>query len=265
MERKITKLVLADLIFVLLLMLSGSISEWSEPLYIIAFVLPAALLIFTERRDADFSLKLSPAGAAATALAAPLLIGGVFLISALTAAFFSLFGVKSEVDLSGNLWLVILEHAVLPAILEELLFRYAPLRILGGMRRGGAVLLTALLFALSHCNLLQLPYALFAGIVFAALDILTGSILPSLILHLLNNLVSIWWSVSVFETAPVPFVAALILLAAVSLIIIFIKRRGILKKISPIISDFRLSAPPISVVIFIVATLAVSVAAVMNL
>lgn len=252
---------LADLIFVLLLMLSGAISEWSEPLYIIAFVLPAALLIFTERRDADFSLRLSPAGAVATVITAPLLIGGVFLISALTAAFFSLFGIRSEVDLSGNIALVILEHAVLPAILEELLFRYAPLRILGGMRRANAVLLTALLFALSHCNLLQLPYALFAGIIFAAVNILTGSILPSLILHLLNNLVSIWWSLSLYETAPVPFFAVLGALAVLSLAVIFAKREDFKKKIFPIFADLRLSVPPISVVVFIIATLAVSVAA----
>jgi membrane protease YdiL (CAAX protease family) len=40
-------------------------------------------------------------------------------------------------------------------------------------------------------NLLQIPYALAAGIIFAWLDIICESILPSMILHAVNNVISL--------------------------------------------------------------------------
>ena len=84
-----------------------------------------------------------------------------------------------------------MRYGVAPAVFEEMLFRYMPLRALGAHSPKLAIIYSSVLFALAHCNLFQLPYALFAGIVFALVDIAAKSVLPSILLHLINNLLSI--------------------------------------------------------------------------
>lgn len=77
--------------------------------------------------------------------------------------------------------------SVLPAILEEMLFRGY---ILQSLRRFGdlfAIMLSALIFALSHANFAQLPNAFIMGIAIAFLTVKTGSLIPGMILHFINN------------------------------------------------------------------------------
>lgn len=77
--------------------------------------------------------------------------------------------------------------AVLPAVCEEFIFRGV---LYQGYRRcsvSGAVILTAVLFGLMHMNMNQLSYAVVIGLLFAAVNEVTGSILPSLLLHLYIN------------------------------------------------------------------------------
>ncbi len=87
--------------------------------------------------------------------------------------------------------LAVIEIAVLPAIFEELLFRKA---IFGSLKRYGVVFATicsSLAFGLVHQNLTQGIAAFFMGIVFCILVNNTGSIIPSMILHFINNLIGV--------------------------------------------------------------------------
>lgn len=77
--------------------------------------------------------------------------------------------------------------AVMPAICEELIYRGVLFR---GYRKSGAwiaVLLTAFLFGMMHMNLNQFSYAFVMGIFFALLIEVTGSILPTVLLHVYIN------------------------------------------------------------------------------
>ena len=257
-NRKIAKIVLADLLFVFFLTLSGMLAELSDFFYVAAFLFPALFLILTEKSKVRLAPTLRGADIPNFLVSAPLIIGGIILFAFITASILSLFGIKDNTELAGDIFPIIVNHALLPALLEELLFRYAPIRMLGDMKRGNVIILTSALFALAHCDLLKLPYAFFAGIAFAYIDIVTESILPSIILHFINNLISIFnirCSDTVFPTVLYISVAGL---SAISVVIILVKRAAFKEKILPVISDFELRRPNFSVLFFAVLAIAVA-------
>ena len=92
--------------------------------------------------------------------------------------------------------LVFIEIAVLPAIFEELLFRKV---MLSGAKKYGTVfgiLFTSVMFGLIHMNVPQAVNAILIGILFAYLAIKTGSIVPSMILHFINNGVQVLFMIN---------------------------------------------------------------------
>ncbi len=78
-------------------------------------------------------------------------------------------------------------------ILEEMLFRGAieGYMLQKGMRPIVAILLSALIFGLIHMNPAQIPFAFFLGIVFGWLYYRTGSLIPAILGHILNNSISV--------------------------------------------------------------------------
>ncbi len=78
--------------------------------------------------------------------------------------------------------------ALLPAIYEELIFRKFILQFLRNRFRDSvAILLTSLLFALFHINILQGITAFIFGVFLSVIAVRTGSILLCVYAHLLNN------------------------------------------------------------------------------
>ncbi|MGN1132769.1 MAG: lysostaphin resistance A-like protein [Ruminococcus sp.] len=77
--------------------------------------------------------------------------------------------------------------AIIPAITEEIAFRGVVLNFLRPYDDGFAVLVSAILFGLVHGNFVQIPFAFIVGLVCAVLVVKTNSIIPSILLHLLNN------------------------------------------------------------------------------
>lgn len=77
--------------------------------------------------------------------------------------------------------------ALVPAVVEEFIFRGL---IFNGYKKRNplkAALLSALLFGLIHMNINQFTYAFVLGIIFALLTYVTGSIIPSTIAHFVIN------------------------------------------------------------------------------
>lgn len=90
-----------------------------------------------------------------------------------------------------SLVLNLISSAVLPALVEEMVFRGY---ILGALRPQGdgiAIVFSAVLFGLLHGNLLQIPFAFILGLIFGYLTVQTGSIWPAVLIHFLNNAFSI--------------------------------------------------------------------------
>lgn len=94
---------------------------------------------------------------------------------------------NSASSLLANIFVV----AVFPAILEEMVFRGYFLRALLPYGDGFAIFLSALLFALMHGNILQIPFAFIIGLTNGYLVVYTGSIWPAVMLHFLNNFMSL--------------------------------------------------------------------------
>lgn len=81
----------------------------------------------------------------------------------------------------------VLTTALLPALLEEFAFRGV---ILGSLRRFGdgfAVIISALLFGMTHFYLTQIPMAFILGLVMGFIVVKTNSLLPGILIHFFNN------------------------------------------------------------------------------
>lgn len=88
----------------------------------------------------------------------------------------------------GDYILCFIVVCVCPAIFEECIFRGL---LLNGARRAGdlfAVLVCGLLFSLFHKNPAQTVYQFIVGAVLTLLALKSGSILPSILFHFVNNL-----------------------------------------------------------------------------
>ena len=84
--------------------------------------------------------------------------------------------------------------AVIPALVEEFAFRGV---IMQSLRRYGdwfAIIISAVIFGLIHGNMMQMPFAIIAGIALGYIAVVTDSIWVSVILHFMNNFLSLIYS-----------------------------------------------------------------------
>ena len=96
-------------------------------------------------------------------------------------------------QISNGPWLsVLLLFAFIPAICEELAFRGF---VFGGLVRGNgkfrAVLVTAVMFGISHGVVQQSIAATFMGLLLGWVALRTGSVLPCILIHFTNNALSV--------------------------------------------------------------------------
>ena len=87
--------------------------------------------------------------------------------------------------------LFFLSNAVLPAVVEELVFRGA---IMQSLRRFGdsfALLISSLLFGIVHGNLVQAPMAFLSGMAIGYFVLHTGSLRTGMLIHFVNNAASV--------------------------------------------------------------------------
>ncbi len=230
MKKELTYLSFAYILFIFLLSLSGSIGYvWSFSLYILSFAIPIAVLFLFRQKNisgTDSRIAFIPSSESVI-YTLPLIfpvIAVVFLVSFLTDLLLSKIGPNMLPDVSGNLFYVILRHALIPSVFEEILFRYFPLLLLLPYSKRGAVLVSSLMFALAHGNLYQIPYAFIAGLIFGVIDISLMSLFPSFLIHFLNNIVSVLWLRS--EAADrVYFILTLLALAVLSFAVLIVQRK----------------------------------------
>ncbi len=231
MKRKINSLSVSYMLFLILLFLSGSMSGvLSDAVYILAFVLPFLLTLLDAKDEGGDKMryfKLDSDGVKLTLLSSAPTILIVLSLSALTSLLIKLtIGATNSVELGNSPVLALISHAIVPAVLEELLFRYLPLRLLTGHSKRATVLVSAIFFALIHHSLFSIPYAFVAGAIFMIIDIMCDSVWPSVILHLLNNTVSILFIF--YSHNSIFLITALSVLeicATVSLIFFILKRK----------------------------------------
>jgi membrane protease YdiL (CAAX protease family) len=235
-KKTVVRVVAIDLIFLLLLLASGAVDgPLSELIYITAFIVPLLLFLWFKRGEPQTKLSFGIDGESTALLLPliPLVIGITMGLSGIVSLLGSAVGIGGQDPLGGSIFELIILHALLPAVLEEALFRYVPLTLIAPHSKRSAVIISAILFAAAHCDLAQMPYAFAAGVIFAALDLASGSILPSVILHLVNNTVSVLWLSQTASSAfRLPFVVCLGVLVAVSAVLVLIFRGRYAEKAS---------------------------------
>lgn len=102
----------------------------------------------------------------------------------------------------ANLILSLLMTAVLPAFCEEFTHRGMLLsgyKVLGFKK---AVLYSSILFGLIHLNINQFFFATLVGVVLASVTLFSRSIIPAMIIHFLNNGISVYLDFSLARKLP---------------------------------------------------------------
>jgi len=89
--------------------------------------------------------------------------------------------------------ILILGVGIIAPIVEELIFRgfvFARLRSVFSI--WSAIIIQAIFFAVFHGNIIQISYAFFIGIILGILVYKSNSLYPAIILHILNNTMSVF-------------------------------------------------------------------------
>ena len=122
-------------------------------------------------------------------LSIPRIVAGMFFIN-LCSEFIGLPDLMQDTfhGMSRNVFGII-SIAIMAPLVEELLFRGA---IQGYMLRKGmkplhAILIASAIFGIVHMNPIQIPFAFAIGLIFGWLYYRTGSVVPGIIGHFINN------------------------------------------------------------------------------
>ncbi len=102
-----------------------------------------------------------------------------------------------------SLFVNLVFSALLPGICEELVHRGMLLKSMKPLGMWKAILLSGFLFGLLHMNIEQFFYATIIGIFLGFLTIMTGSIFPAMIVHFMNNALSVYITFSRVNNLPI--------------------------------------------------------------
>ncbi len=84
-----------------------------------------------------------------------------------------------------------LQVAIIPAFLEEWAFRGVILKNLLPYSKGGAIIISSLLFGIAHFDLPRIIFATFFGMLLAICYEYTNSLFLTIIIHFINNFMSV--------------------------------------------------------------------------
>jgi membrane protease YdiL (CAAX protease family) len=124
---------------------------------------------------------------------------------------------------------VLLAMAVMPAVFEELFFRGVLLKGLRSFGTVGAVLLCGGLFSLFHQNPAQTIYQFCCGVAYALVALRSGSVLPTMLAHFLNNAVIILLTKFSVTLSPIIIVFSGVCLLGTICYLIFFDKKEIVK------------------------------------
>ena len=158
--------------------------------YALAMGLPMIIVLFGKKRI----WPLSPAKSVRLDVA---FLGIIKIITSYLLTFLEQFGITTPeapemmVNSFESYLLNLFTIAVLPAILEEMVFRGCVLRLLRPYGNWFAIIVSAATFGLMHGNLRQIPFAVIVGMVLGWLYVITDNIWIPISVHFINNATSV--------------------------------------------------------------------------
>lgn len=142
------------------------------------------------------------------------------LLNAL-AELFSTSGADTVEDVAKYpLWLAIIAFAIVPAFVEEYVFRGVVLGEYLKIETGAAVLISSIFFALLHFSLGSVLYGFFFGCVFALVRTATGNLTYTVVMHLIFNSINVLLSYASPERIPEWVVGAFMIVGIVGFIVL---------------------------------------------
>lgn len=163
--------------------------------------------------------------------------------------------------------------ALIPALVEEFLFRGVVLGTLKKYSGALAIVVSGTLFGLLHGNFYQIPFTIPVGIILGYVCIKSNSMLPGIIIHFFNNALSVlydvlsqnaWFTdnINILIITLITLIAAI--LGIVSAIIIIKKKTDYFKfsdsdNVIPYREKFRITIQRPSIIIFIAIMMVSSV------
>ncbi|MGN0520668.1 MAG: type II CAAX prenyl endopeptidase Rce1 family protein [Candidatus Fimenecus sp.] len=135
-------------------------------------------------------------------------VAGSYATSILTAMFEGVFGVTFTMPESDVVYnsvpmflLAVLGTAIVPAFVEEFAIRGTVMQPLRKYGDKFAIVMSALVFALMHGNMVQIPFAFIAGLAIGYAVTVSGSMWVGIAIHFLNNFASVLMQTAV-DTLP---------------------------------------------------------------
>lgn len=209
--------------------------------YLLSFMLPAIFFYRLLKKGKTERMRLDVKLTGDTFLIISASVACIFAFSYLNGMIMNFFGegatdsvINETVGYMPNYSLVLqfITIAIVPAFCEEFLFRGVILSNLMPYGKGLAIIGSSVLFGLMHGNFYQFLYTVAAGVLLGVVYVLTDSIWCSILVHLINN------SVSILQTAVVErfnessasvilaFTEGVIFAAGLVSLVILVLRRG---------------------------------------
>lgn len=174
----------------------------------IIFLVPVVLFKFLNKTSTKETFKFfSYRKISIKAVALAVVLGGIiFFLNVYVSSFFNtiiqFFGYKPSTasttsSLPNTWWVLVLNivtTAILPAVAEETLHRGMLLKGCSTLGMKRAILISGVLFGLLHLNIEQFFYATLIGVFFGYLCWSCNSIYPCMIVHFMNNALSVVFS-----------------------------------------------------------------------
>ena len=171
---------------------------------VIVLVLPCMLYYLLKRRRLATPLFLTPPAVSHIGLtvsgALVLVVGSLFIkflyrmsdaSGVGVGGFFDSFSAgEANPPFAG----VLLSIVIIPAVCEELFFRGVVLAEYRALGEGNAIFVSALCFAMLHFSVSGFPIYLFIGLLLGIVTSVSRSVVPAMLLHLLNNTLNIYTS-----------------------------------------------------------------------
>jgi hypothetical protein len=128
---------------------------------------------------------------------------------------------------------------IIGPIVEETLYRGIIIKLLSPYGKGLAIFFSALIFGLMHGNIPQAVSAFAGGLIYASIAVYCGSIAPTIVIHILNN---VFASITDIGDA-LNLSSAYDIYLAVQIVVIFLGFYGLFVKLRGLISGIKRSEP----------------------
>ncbi len=233
---------------VFLSLLAGTLGgDLGSIIYMLSYIIPTVLFAFFARKIGLFpAICPTRVGFARVLPLLPIFLVAVILTATGTSAVLDLLGkdaVGGTAEGAG-FFSDLFTDCVFPAVLEEGLMRFAVLSLLLLWSERHAVWVSALLFALLHASVYQIPYAFVGGLFLALAAVWGASPLYAILFHFLSNLLSlfmqyavIWFGEEAGTYTCLGLCFVLFLLAAWGTLVLMKRERSRQAECSP--TDFR--------------------------